>query len=282
MLLKIISGGQTGVDQAALDAAIKMDIEHGGWIPQGRLTEEGPLPESYTMKETQSADYAERTGKNIKEADATLIISQGRLTGGSALTLKLAEEYEKPCLHIDLKKQAAFQAAITISKWIAAEQIETLNVAGPRASKDPQIYSRTRKLLETIFYLELVNSDPGPAGTPFSESTSAENLAPIPQTVTEAAERLINDMALKDQVMLANMAELELGSLNPSLGNYILNRFELDGGNSRLLESCRWDAGNLDLQPVEAVSVILRAAWKHLQETHKLRVVKKPPRGLDA
>ena len=150
-------------------------------------------------------------------------------------------------------------------------------MAGPRASKDPQIYLKTRKLLETIFYLELVNSDPGPAGTRFSESSSVENPAPIPQTVTEAAERLIDDMALKDRVMLANMAELELGSLNPSLGNYILNRFELDGSNSRLLESCRWDAGNLDLQPVEAVSVILRAAWKHLQETHKLRVVKKPP-----
>ena len=278
MLLKIISGGQTGVDRAALDAAIKMDIAHGGWIPKGRLTEEGPLPESYAMRETQGSDYAERTGKNIEEADATLIISRGKLTGGSALTLRLAKEYQKPCLHIDLEQQAAFQAAITISQWIAGEQIEILNVAGPRASKDPQIYSKTRKLLETIFYLELVQTNPTSAGIDFSDNDATGDAVPVPKTVTEAAERLISDMALKDRVMLANMAEIELGSLNASLGNYILNRFELGGSNSHLLESCRWDAGNLNLQPAEAVAVILRAAWKHLQETHKLRIVKKPAR----
>ena len=276
MLLKIISGGQTGVDRAALDAAIKMDIDHGGWIPKGRLTEEGPLPDSYAMKETRSSDYAERTGKNIKEADATLIISQGKLTGGSALTLQLAQEYQKPCLHIDLELQAAFQAAITISQWIAGEQIEILNVAGPRASKDLQIYSKTRKLLETVFYLELVHSDPASIAANVSENAETKDTVQVPKTVTEAAQRLISDMALKDRVTLANMAEIELGGLNAGLGNYILNRFELDGSNSQLLESCRWDVGNLDLPPTEAVAVILRAAWQQLQETHKLRVVKKP------
>ena len=94
----------------------------------------------------------------------------------------------------------------------------------------------------------------------------------------EAAERLISDLALKDQVMLANMAEIELGNLSASLGAYILNRFELDGSNSHLLESCRWDVGNLDLPAAEAAAVILRAAWKGLQETHKLRVIKKSAR----
>lgn len=262
------------MDRAALDAAIKMDIEHGGWIPKGRLTEEGPLPESYAMKETKSTDYAERTAKNVEEADATLIISQGRLTGGSALTVRLAKEKERPWLHVDLEQQAAFQAAITINKWITGERIETLNVAGPRASKDPQIYSKARKLLETIFYLELVHSDPASAGVDLAANTAAGDTAPMPKTVTEAAERLISDMALKDQVMLANMAETELGSLTANLGAYILNRFDLEGSNSHLLESCRWDAGNLDMPAAEAAAVILRAAWKALQGTHKLRVVR--------
>ena len=278
MILKIISGGQTGVDRAALDAAIKMDIEHGGWIPKGRLTEEGPLPESYAMKETTSTDYAERTAKNVEDSDATLIIAQGKLTGGTALTLRLAKEKGRPWLHIDLEQQAAFQAAITISKWIASEKIETLNVAGPRASKDPQIYSKARKLLETIFYLELVHYDPASAGIEFTANATAGDTTPMPTTVPEAAERLISDLALKDQVMLANMAEIELGNLSASLGAYILNRFELDGSNSHLLESCRWDVGNLDLPAAEAAAVILRAAWKGLQETHKLRVIKKSAR----
>jgi len=273
MLLRIISGGQTGADRAALDAAIKMDIEYGGWVPKGRLTEEGPLPEHYIMRETDSADYAERTARNIEEADATLIISRGRLTGGSALTMRLAEEYRRPCLHVDLEQQAAFQAAVDISKWISAEQIETLNVAGPRASKDPQIYSKARKLLETVFYLELVHSNPASAGAGFAGDAPEDNSTPLPATVALAAERLISDMALKDRVLLANMAEIELDGLAAGLGSYILNRFELDGGNTLLLESCRWDAGNLDMTPTEAAAYILRAAWKDVQGTHKLRVV---------
>jgi hypothetical protein len=275
MLLKIISGGQTGVDRAALDAAIKMDIEHGGWVPKGRLTEKGPLPESYIMRESESADYAERTARNIEEADATLIISRGQLTGGSALTLRLVREYRRPWRHVDLEKQAAFQAVIDISRWISAEKIEILNVAGPRASKDPQIYSKARKLLETVFYLELVHSDPLAAGGGFAGDAPTDTPDSLPTTVSQAAKRLISDMVLKDRVMLANMAEIELDGLSASLGNYILNRFELDGSNTRLLESCRWDAGDLKLTPIEAAAFILRAAWKDVRGTHKLRVVER-------
>jgi hypothetical protein len=225
------------------------------------------------MRETDSADYAERTARNIKESDATLIISRGQLTGGSALTLRLAREYRRPWRHVDLEKQAAFQAAIDISQWISEEQIETLNVAGPRASKDPQIYSKARKLLETVFYLELVHSDPVAAGAGFAGDAPTDNSGPLPTTVSQAAERLISDMALKDRVMLANMAEIELDGLSAGLGSYILNQFDLDGSNTHLLESCRWDAGNLKLTPTEAAAFILRAAWKTVQGTHKLRVV---------
>ena len=270
MLLKIISGGQTGVDQAALDAAIKMDIEHGGWIPRGRLTEDGPLPASYGMKETESTDYAERTAKNIKDADATLIIAQGPLTGGSALTLRLAKLSGRPWLHIDLDGRAAFESALTISKWLLGNQIEILNVAGPRASKDPQIYAKARKLLETLFYLELVQSDPA---APEGDSAADGKPKTMPATVAEAAERLTQDMALKDRVTLANMAETELTGLNATLGEYILNRFDLEGDNTQLLASCRWDAGSLALPATEAAAVIIRAAWKRLQKTHKLRVL---------
>ena len=86
---------------------------------------------------------------------------------------------------------------------------------------------------------------------------------------------MISEMPLKDQVTLANMAEIELASLNATLGNYILNRFELDGSNARLLEACRWEAGSLKLPPAKAAAFIIRAGWKKLQATHKLRVIPK-------
>jgi len=278
MLLKIISGGQTGVDQAALDAAIKMDIEHGGWVPRGRLTEEGVLPAGYALKETKSADYAERTAKNVADADATLIISQGPLSGGTALTLRLAKESGRPWLHIDLKQQAAFQAAVNISKWLSANKIEILNVAGPRSSKDPQIYAKTRKLLETVFYLELIHSDPASISSDLAGRTATEKTAlPLPVKVDDAALQLVSEMALRDRVTLANLAEIELAGLSTTLGNFVLNRFDLDHGNTELLEACRWESRTLSLTAPEAAALIIRSAWKKLQKTHKLRVVDGPP-----
>ena len=140
MIKKIISGGQTGVDRAALDAAIKLSIPYGGWIPRGRLTENGPLGPEYRLKETGTSSYAERTEKNVLEADGTLIISRGPLTGGSEYTREMAVKHHRPWLHIDLNGESAFQAATMINKWIISKKIEILNVAGPRASKDSNIY----------------------------------------------------------------------------------------------------------------------------------------------
>ena len=152
MIKKIISGGQTGVDRAALDAAIKLTVPHGGWIPQGRLTENGPLPPEYRLKETDNTSYADRTEKNVLAADGTLIISRGPLTGGSEYTREMAVRHNRLWLHIDLKQIPAFRAAVAINDWISKRGIEILNVAGPRASKDPKIYKDTLNILETAYY----------------------------------------------------------------------------------------------------------------------------------
>jgi hypothetical protein len=111
MLTKIISGGQTGADRAALDVAIKLDIPHGGWIPKGRITEDGPLPAKYQLQEMLTTSFPKRTEKNVIESDGTLIVSHGKPTGGSALTQKFAVQHNKPCLHIDLNAIAEFFAA---------------------------------------------------------------------------------------------------------------------------------------------------------------------------
>ena len=127
MIKKIISGGQTGVDRAALDVAIKLAIPHGGWIPRGRLTENGPLPPEYRLKETDSSSYADRTEKNVVDGDGTLIISRGSLTGGSEYTRKMAVKHARIWLHIDLNQISAFQAAMTIKDWISKNKIEIMN-----------------------------------------------------------------------------------------------------------------------------------------------------------
>lgn len=120
MIKKIISGGQTGTDQAALDVAIEAGIPHGGWIPKGRKTEEAPLPEEYRLQELPSDGYAERTEKNVLDSDGTLIFSHGELTGGSALTRQLANDHEKPWLHLDLHQMTAMEGRPTrlSSGWI--------------------------------------------------------------------------------------------------------------------------------------------------------------------
>jgi hypothetical protein len=101
-ITKIISGGQTGADVAGLDAAIKQGIPHGGWIPKGRLTEDGPLPEKYQLQEMPTASYPKRTAQNVIDSDGTAIFTHGALTGGSALTRKIALQRGKPWMHIDL------------------------------------------------------------------------------------------------------------------------------------------------------------------------------------
>ena len=97
------------MDQAALDVAIKLAVAHGGWIPKGRLTESGPLPQKYRLKETRSSSYADRTEKNVQDADGTLIISRGQLTGGSDYTREMATRHNRPWLHIDLIRWLPFK-----------------------------------------------------------------------------------------------------------------------------------------------------------------------------
>jgi hypothetical protein len=145
--IKIISGGQTGADQAALDAAITQGIPHGGWITRGRKTESGPLPPKYHLHEMRSARYRDRTEKNILASDGTLIFSFGPLTGGSALTEALTLRHGHPCLHLDLELINRQQAITAIQKWLDRHRVRTLNVAGPRASGEPRIYRAVYELL---------------------------------------------------------------------------------------------------------------------------------------
>ncbi len=148
MIKKIISGGQTGADQAALDVALEQGIPHVGWIPKGRKTENGPLPEKYQLQEMPTASYPKRTEQNVIDSDGTMIITHGELSGGSALTQRIALKYGRPCIHLDMYVFYIPDAVKAIKSWISRHKIQVLNVAGSRDSKDPGIYATTKEVLE--------------------------------------------------------------------------------------------------------------------------------------
>lgn len=143
---KIISGGQSGVDRAALDFAISQEIPHGGSCPKGRRSETGRIPDRYQLTETQNSDYIERTLKNVLESDGTLILYDKKLSGGTLLTTEFCQQNGKPYLAIELSHPLL---DLEVQDWIESNHIMILNVAGPRESKGP-IYDRALDYLEDL------------------------------------------------------------------------------------------------------------------------------------
>lgn len=149
--LKIISGGQTGADAAALDWAIAHGLPHGGWCPKGRKTEIGTIPAKYNLKETESENYAERTEKNVVDSDGTVILTvRDLLEGGSKFTWECAVKHNKPVLHLHsgLKHPGKL-----LADFIQQHRIFSLNVAGPRASSEPAIGHFVQATLEDAWAL---------------------------------------------------------------------------------------------------------------------------------
>ncbi len=145
--MKIVSGGQTGVDRAALDVAAAIGLARGGWCPRGRLAEDGPIALEYPLEETPSSRYSERTRWNVRDSDGTLILTAGPLTGGTALTARVAGQASMPLFVVDLNTNAGVGPT---SAWMEAEGIQTLNVAGPRESGSRGIYERASTFLREL------------------------------------------------------------------------------------------------------------------------------------
>jgi len=250
MIQKLISGGQTGAERAALDVALELNIPHGGWIPKGRKTEKGRLPVRYRLNEISSIDYLKSRELNVLDSDGTLIISHGVLAGVPAQVQGLARKHRRPCLHIDLTEMALSQAASVLGSWIDVRDIKTLNVDGCRASKDPNLYDATKTLLKAVMNRYL------------------------PQTVEDAVERLISDIPMKDKSALANLQEKDLYLLRSSVGVYIRRQFGLLSGNRALIASCGSISGDEGLNGLQASDIIIHELWKRLQKSHALRLVK--------
>ena len=271
MLKKIISGGQTGVERAALDAAIELGIPHGGWIPKGRLAEDGPLPEKYRIQEKPAVGSPVRSEKNVTDSDGTLIISHGMLVGDPAAARKMAMKHAKPWYHADLNKLPTLQAAAIIKDWITENGIEILNVTGPCASNDPEIYGPVTIIIELVITLKTArqNRPKHAAGNRKSDTTEK----PVqPGTVDEAVEYLIGKLSLKDKSSMARIPEDDLANLHFPFGLYVRNRLFYPR-NDQLLESCRREAMDKYLHWDQAPAVIVKKLWKRLRKTHRLRIV---------
>lgn len=157
MFEKIVSGGQTGVDRAALDAAMDLGIEVGGWCPKGRLAVDGTIPEKYPLTETPDESYDTRTQWNVRDSDATLIVFGDELTGGTALTIEYCGQLGKPCEVHQLEAGPSDWAIgvadipVEILYWLHDNPVRVLNVAGPREENFCPIYDRSYAFLHKLF-----------------------------------------------------------------------------------------------------------------------------------
>jgi hypothetical protein len=148
--LKIISGGQTGVDRAALDAALRHGINCGGWCPAGRLEEFGKIPDNYPIQELKDGGFTERTLQNVKDSDGTVIIYPGELYGGTDQTVRFCLDLKRPHQLIDASKISAEGAAKLIAEFVRENEIGILNIAGPRQSEWTEGYDYASRVLSAF------------------------------------------------------------------------------------------------------------------------------------
>ena len=144
---RIVSGGQTGVDRAGLDAAIALGLDHGGWCPAGRRSEDGSVPSRYNLTETTSREYPVRTEQNVLDSDATLIMYEREIKGGTLLTQRICRRLGKESLTIDIDRDPPSE----VRSWLRRLRPEVLNIAGPRESSFPGISTRSFGYLMQVF-----------------------------------------------------------------------------------------------------------------------------------
>ncbi|MCF6247934.1 MAG: putative molybdenum carrier protein [Desulfobacula sp.] len=272
MLKKIISGGQTGADQAALDVAIKFNIPHGGWIPKGRKTEDGPLPVWYHLVEMDSSDYKERTKQNIIDSHGTLIISRGKLTGGSKLTQSYAKVIGRPCIYLDLMANEDFESAVFLKSFVLENQIEILNVAGPRLSHHPWIYDDVKTILEALLYLLFLDTHQDMVLAPDTRPQVLRE--EFPAKLDDAVSLIKEDLSFKTKTFLARLEQNQIQKPYFLLLESIRYRVGFDHENQLLMEDCSKFFNMTGATIEDAVMAIIKQLKQQLEKEYSLRVVK--------
>lgn len=160
-LRKVISGGQTGVDRAALDVAMTIGLDVGGWCPKGRLADDGTIPDKYPLAETRTGELHVRTQRNVETSSATLVLTRGAPMGGTRFTVEVAHSMRRPLLIVDLGDRSN-DPVDTVVEWLATVKPRVLNVAGPRESGAPGISDQAARVLGQA--LQVITADDETAG----------------------------------------------------------------------------------------------------------------------
>ncbi|MFH1044987.1 MAG: putative molybdenum carrier protein [Pseudomonadota bacterium] len=154
-LARIVSGGQTGVDRGALDAALAAGFPCAGWCPEGRMAEGGAIPPHYPLTELPGAGYQQRTKQNVMDSDGTLVIHFGELSGGTERTVRYCEQLRKPVLVVDGDTLTPEEIAVKASEFVMTNKIATLNVAGPRESSHDGAAEYSRLVVTRLIALAI-------------------------------------------------------------------------------------------------------------------------------
>ncbi|RLB91026.1 MAG: hypothetical protein DRH26_08630 [Deltaproteobacteria bacterium] len=216
--------------------------------------------------------YSERTKKNIMDSDGTIIISRGKLTGGSRLTHTYAESVGKPNCYIDLLNCEEFEAALILKSFIIEKQIQILNVAGPRLSHDPGIYMDVKAILEILIYLFFLDT---PQEREIQKNISLGSVKEaFPQTMEDAIDLIRDDLPLKAKIFIAGFKPNNVSFLYFGMLEYLRRRVGFDMGNKVLFKLCSSYIGGDTCTIEDAVMEILKRLKQDLERDHILRVVK--------
>jgi len=274
MIKKIISGGLTVSDQAALDSAISLGIPHGGYIPWGRMTEIGMLPSKYKLKELNTDNHFECIEKNVKESKGTLIISVDKLNDDAEYARRMTMKHTHQLFVVDLELTPSFEAVSLVNDWIQLYNIDVLYIIGPFTYEYLNIDRHMTIIIEGALLLDLMDAPQGSKVTDYYKDMYLQKLPALPKTVDEAVDQIITDMSLEERVRMASFDKEELRVINYSLSIFIRNQLLMKDINKKLFESCRTVSENKNLNEGTAALVIIERLWEKLRKTYRLRVVK--------
>lgn len=270
MIKKIVSNGRTDVARGALDAAIALDIPHGGWTSGDGAHGGKPLPDKYHLQKTKSKNSVRCVERNVKDSDGTLILTfTDEMSQDSSAARKSSERLKKPWLLINVNRTGTFQAAQTIHEWLKEHGIRVVHVVGSTNETSPKkADALTSSLLEAAFYLGLIERNMTATSLPPGIGET-----PPPASIDGIVRQLSDEMTLKDKVIVANMQEAQLELLQPTLGRHILVRLEKwqDSPGPRFsLKDL--DKGITDVDDLS--HLIIKELWQKLRTTHRMRLVK--------
>jgi hypothetical protein len=263
---RIISGGESGVERAALDLAIQLGIAHGGRVASGRIVDDGVLPSRYRLVEVAFSKGAASAEANLDMADGVLFISRGEMAGPAASLYRQVRDRDYPHLAIDLNANSRFQSSLLINAWLKSQKVESLFITGPRENEQPGIYRDTMECFRAAWWALMM-------AEPVAGHRASTDRDDLPRTLNDAVTRLMQLLPLKDRVTIANMGADEIAGLSTTLGRYIQKQFGIWEGNHHLVQSCMQSVNRSHLADEEIAALIIDHLAQELKKTHVIRVL---------